>query len=41
MMKQWQDAREQVANMRKSDKTGAEKLNTEITEVRKQEKTIL
>ncbi|XP_052804541.1 amyloid-beta precursor-like protein [Mya arenaria] len=32
MMKKWQDARENVADMRKSDAQGAEQLNKEITE---------
>ena len=35
MMKQWQEAREQVAAMRKTDKEGADKLNKDITEVSK------
>ena len=33
MMKEWQEARDQVAEMRKTDKKGAEQLNKEITEV--------
>lgn len=32
MMKEWQEARDQVAVMRKTDKVGAEQLNKEITE---------
>ncbi|XP_053372806.1 amyloid-beta precursor-like protein [Mercenaria mercenaria] len=32
MMKEWQEAREHVAEMRKTDKQGAEQLNKEITE---------
>lgn len=32
MMKDWQEARDQVAVMRKTDKVGAEQLNKEITE---------
>jgi hypothetical protein len=33
MMKDWQEAREQVAEMRKTNKTAAELLNKKITEV--------
>lgn len=32
MMKEWQEAREHVAELRKTDKEGAEQLNKEITE---------
>ncbi|KAH3699943.1 hypothetical protein DPMN_074904 [Dreissena polymorpha] len=33
MMKEWQEARDNLAEMMKTDKKGAESLNKEITEV--------